>query len=83
MYYTIALTFASILVGQTRWSKAHSENTFKDPQNLPRQLARKLPLVLAETDGLATRDDCGFWRLTEAGRAHAVLLPRAGESAAN
>jgi hypothetical protein len=46
MYYTIALTFASILIGQTRWSEAHSENTFKDPENLPRPLARKLPLGL-------------------------------------
>ena len=44
MYYTIALTNASTLDGQTRWSEAYSENSFKDPNKRPWPLARKLPL---------------------------------------
>jgi hypothetical protein len=35
MYYTIALTFASTIGGQTRWSEAYSKESFKDPEMPP------------------------------------------------
>jgi len=46
MYYTIALTVASTLNAQTRWSEAYSEETFKDPEMHSQQIARKVPLGL-------------------------------------
>ena len=44
MYYTIALTFASTLAGQTRWSEAYFKESLKDPETPPRLPARKVPL---------------------------------------
>jgi hypothetical protein len=35
MYYTITLTFASTLAGQTRWSQAYSKENLKDPEMPP------------------------------------------------
>ena len=44
MYYTIALTFASTLNAQTRWSEAYSKESFKDPEMHSQPIARKVPL---------------------------------------
>jgi hypothetical protein len=44
MYYTIALTFASTLGGQTRWSEAYFKESFKNAEVPPRPPARKVPL---------------------------------------
>jgi hypothetical protein len=35
MYYTIALTFASTIAGQTRWSEAYSKEILKDSEMPP------------------------------------------------
>jgi hypothetical protein len=46
MYYTIALTLASTLAGQTRWSEANFKESLQRPRNAAWPSARKVPLAL-------------------------------------